>query len=313
VSTAAVARPTSRARIWTALLVASLGWGMAGVATRAALAEGMGPYAIVTLRTTLGFVIVIAVMAVTGRPMPSRAAWRLGLVLGVVNMAIPYVLTTFAVQNASAGFVGLLIANIPLATAVWAHFLLPDERLHRGRAAGLGVSLAGVIVLMASGDSGIGEAGRPLVAVALTMGAMTAAAWAGVFGRRHAPYHGAFELAATQFGVAAVTQAVLMLAFEGLPREATPAGWALIGVLGAFSTVVPFVLFYWMLQRITATETSLAGYIVPIVGLVGGALFLGERITPAIIGGGALVLAGVVLTQRSEHRRRRAVVTDGLR
>jgi drug/metabolite transporter (DMT)-like permease len=305
-------RETSRARIWAALLIASLGWGSAGVATRAALAEGMGPYAIVAFRTALGFAIVIALMAATGRAMPSRAAWRLGLVLGVVNMAVPYVLTAFAVQNASAGFVGLLIANIPLATAVWAHFLLPDERLHRGRVAGLGVSLTGVIVLMASGDSGIGEAGRPLIAVVLTMGAMTAAAWAGVFGRRHAPHHGAFELAATQFGVAAVTLGTMLVAFEGFPEDATRTGWALVGLLGAFSTVVPFVLFYWMLQRITATETSLAGYIVPIVGLLGGALFLDERITPAILGGGALVLAGVVLTERSE-RRRRAAATDGVR
>ena len=305
------ARPTSRARIWSALLVASLGWGAAGVATRAALAEGMGPYAIVTFRTALGFAIVIALMAATGRPMPSRAAWRLGVVLGVINMAVPYVLMTLAVQHASAGFVGLLIANIPLATAVWAHFLLPDERLHRGRVAGLGVSLAGVVVLMASGDSGIGEAGRPLLAVGLSMLAVVAAAYAGVFGRRHAPHHGAFELAATQFGVAAVAQTVLLVAFEGWPRDATAAGWALVGGLAAFSTVVPFVLFYWMLQRITATEASLAGYIVPIVGLLGGALFLGERITPAILGGGALVLAGVVLTEQSE--RRRVAATDGLR
>jgi drug/metabolite transporter (DMT)-like permease len=312
VSAAGEAGTTSRARIWTALLAASLGWGIAGVATRAAFGEGMGPYAIVTFRTALAFVIVISFMAATGRPMPSRRAWRLGLTLGVINMAIPYVLMTLAVQYASAGFVGLLIANIPLATAVWAHLLLPDERLHRGRVIGLAVSLAGVIVLMASGDSGIGDAGRPLLAVGLALAAMAAAGFAGVFGRRHARYHGAFELAATQFGVAAVVQAVLLVAFEGWPREATAAGWGLVAILGACSTVVPFVLFYWLLQRIPATTASLAGYIVPIIGLVGGAVLLDERITPAILVGGALVLAGVILTERSEHLRK-VPITDGMR
>jgi drug/metabolite transporter (DMT)-like permease len=90
-----------------------------------------------------------------------------------------------------------------------------------------------------------------------------------------------------------------MLALDGLPTEATANGWLLLAYMGIVSTFLPFALFYWALQRVSATEASLVGYIVPIIGLVGGGVLLGEQVTWAIAGGGLLILGGVLITQRA--------------
>jgi len=296
----------SGARVWAALLIASLGWGTAAIATRASFDQGMTPLAVAGSRTTIGFVAVAAYLLIARRPFPPAAAWRLGLVLGALNMAVPFALFTLAVQYVSAGFVGLLIATVPLGTAVFAHVMLPDEQLHRGKVVGLTVSLAGVAVLMISGDSGLGDEGNPLLGIGLTLMAVFVASYAGVFARRHAPHFSAMDLAGTQFAVAAIVLVTVALVFEGFPREATITGWGLMAYLGVVSTFIPFVLFFWMLQRVSATQVSLAGYIVPVIALLGGVILLDEVITIAIGAGGLLVLTGVIITERAEWRHRGA-------
>jgi len=253
----------------------------------------------------LATLAVFTYRAIRRYPLPrDRRLWNLGAVLGTTNITIPYILITLAVQHASAGFVGLLITNIPLATALWAHLLLPDESLHRGKVLGLAVAAGGVAVLMASGDSGIGAAGNPGLAIGLTLAAIVVAAFGGVHARRHAPDHQVLDLATPQFATGAVILAVMMLAVEGLPLQITAAGWVLLVYMALAGTFMPFLLFFWMLRRVSATKASLPGYVIPIVSLTGGTILLDEKITLAIAIGGALILAGIILTERADAGRR---------
>jgi drug/metabolite transporter (DMT)-like permease len=291
-------------RVWAAIVVASIGWGLGGVATRAAFDEGLGPFTITAMRAVIAAAAVFSYSLVRGRGLPrERRLWKLGLLLGTTNMWAPFILMTLAVQHASAGFVGLLIANMPIATAVWAHLLLDDEPLHRGKALGLGIASTGVVVLMASGDTGLGDEGKPLLAIGLSLAAIVSASFGAVTARRHAPNLHVLDLAGPQFAVGAVVMVVLMGVIEGAPTEATAAGWGLIAFMALGSTFLPFVLFYWMLQRVTSTVAMLIGYVVPVVSLVAGAILLDERVTKGIAIGGGLILAGVVTTSRAEAVR----------
>ena len=106
-----------RARIWAAIVVSSIGWGTAGIATRAALREGVGPYTIIGMRVPDRRRRRLRLSLVRRRPLPDRRLWALGGVIGLTNITAPYILFTLAVQHASAGFLSLIITNIPLATA----------------------------------------------------------------------------------------------------------------------------------------------------------------------------------------------------
>ena len=68
------------------------------------------------------------------------------------------------------------------------------------------------------------------------------------------------------------------------------------------STFLPFMLFYWMLRHVSATYASMVGYVVPVIAVTAGVLFLDERVEPGIVLGGLLILIGVVITDRVEAR-----------
>ena len=104
--------------------------------------------------------------------------------MGLLNLLIPYVVFTFAYDNASAGFVGLFAALIPLVTAIYAHFMLPDEPMTRAKLIGLSVGFAGVVVLLASGDTGLGAEGNPLLAAGLSIAGVAVIGYAGAYAPR---------------------------------------------------------------------------------------------------------------------------------
>ena len=288
---------------WAVLLVAAIGWGTGGIAVRAAFGEGIGPWTLVALRVAIATVLVVALLAVKGLRVPDRLTMKVGIVMAITNLLIPYVLFTFAYNEASAGFVGLFAALIPLATAIYANFMLDNERLNRGKVAGLFIGFSGVAALLISGDSGLGAEGRPLVAALLALISVVAIGYAGAYAKRYAGQYDPIELTGIQFGLSALVLIPAMLIFEGLPTSLTAPGWGLILYMAIASTFLPFYLYYRLLETMPATTVSLVGYLVPLVSLAGGVLLLGEQIEAGILIGGSLILTGMVITDRASRTR----------
>jgi drug/metabolite transporter (DMT)-like permease len=294
-------------RIWAALLGAAAGWGTTGVATRAALDAGVPPVAMVTIRSAIAAALLLAVLLIRSKPItrdPQR--WLTGTVMATFQLSLPFVLFTLAYQYASAGFVGMLVALIPLATAVIANFVLPDEPLTTVKTVGLSIAFAGVGFLLLSGDSGLAEGGRPLLAAVLSLGAILSIAGSSIFAKGRADTYEPMELTWMQFTIGAVLLVIVMVIFEGIPTELSAWGWALVVYLTIIGSLIPFILYYWLLSQVSATKASLVGYVVPLVALGTGVVLLDERIQFGIVVGGTLILAGVILTDRSEKRRAKA-------
>ena len=287
---------------WLLMVLAAFGWASGGIATRAALNEGVGEWTMVAMRIVIASVILIAVVLFQRLELPSRTVLGYGVVQATFNVLVPYVLFTFAYGEASAGFVGLFAALIPIATAVAANFMLPDEPLTLPKFIGLFVAFLGVAALLLSGDSGLSEGGRPLVAAGLALISVSAVGFAGAFGRRHAGEYEPVMMTTLQLSIAAVVLLVLMFGIEGAPSDVGTLGWVLIVEMALFATAMPFFIIYWLYERISATNASLVGYMVPFIVLIGGVLILDEQIQTGIILGGALVLAGIVLAERDSRR-----------
>jgi drug/metabolite transporter (DMT)-like permease len=292
------------ARIWLAILIASFGWGTGGVATRASLNAGASPVTVAVYRGAIATVAVLVFLVIQRRGIIPRsgAALRVGFTMGITNMAVPFVLSNIALQYASAGFVGLMTALIPILTAVMAHFLLEGDRLTGVRVVGLVVALAGVATLMLSGDSGLAEGGRPVYAGILGLISVLAISYGGVYAKRFAGQYRALDASGIHFLSGTIVIAVIWLVGEGLPKAETLRALSLMAYLGLVSTFAAFALYYWMLQRVSATYASLTGYVVPVFAIVSGILLLDERLQPGIVVGGALILVGVIITDRSYRR-----------
>ena len=81
-----------------------------------------------------------------------------------------------------------------------------------------------------------------------------------------------------------------------------PSGWGAIAYLGALGTVVAFLWFYQGVQKIGPARASIFLSFVPVFGVLIAALVLGEPILVSMIVGGAMVVGGVLLTNRPELR-----------
>ena len=76
---------------------------------------------------------------------------------------------------------------------------------------------------------------------------------------------------------------------------ASVGGWVGVVWLGALGTGVAYLIFYRLIARWGATRTTLVTYVIPIVAIAVGDVFLDERLRPIEFVGAALIIGGVIL------------------
>jgi drug/metabolite transporter (DMT)-like permease len=203
-----------------------------------------------------------------------------------------------AERTIPSGLAALLIATVPL----WLLGLdagLNRARLGRAQLAGLLVGLAGVALLSTLG----GGAGRiSVTGVLIVLGA--AGMWAlGTMTARRGAFPSSPVLA-TGMELLAGGAALLVLAavtgeFGSLQLGHVSArSWLALGYLIVAGSIVAFSAYGIAVRALPTPTVATYAYINPVIAVLLGALILGERLTPAMIGGGVLVVGAVVLVVR---------------
>lgn len=285
-------------------MAASIGWGSGVVVTRALILDGVDPWTIFLPRYLVGLVALTVGLAMWRRLRGSTGReWRRGAVLGVINMAAPTIFFTLAVEQIPASLNGILVATVPIATIVAAHLLVPGERFTPTTLPGLLLALLGVIVLIGRpGD--IGGGGSLALGVMWSFAGIVAAAIGGALSRRYALDTPAVGMIVPQFVVATGVVLVLDIPAGGYAGLASLTGIQWMGLLwlGLISTAIPFFAFFRAVEIAPAAKAALIGYLIPLVGVVGGLAILGEPVSLGLLLGGPLILAGVVAAERSGSR-----------
>jgi len=283
-----------RNRVITAVLAASLGWGLAGVGTRAAYGLGANTVSVLAIRTIVATAVLLAWVA-AARVRPSRLAWRHGAIVGTLRIGFAPLVFMGSLNYISAGVEGLIITLVPATTAVLASFLI-QEKVTRRQVLGLLIGLVGTTVIAGAGDSGLGAEGNVAYGFALAGLGVIIGSLSGVLQRKYAPQHDTAELAAPMFmsGLAVSVIAGLIIGFDDVSTY-EPNLWLLLVVLGIGSTLLPFGATLYASKHASATIVSITGYLAPLVAVIGGVLFLEEVLTPVIMIGALLAVVGVGL------------------
>ena len=274
-------------------LVAVVMWGLAPVATRAAVAH-LSPLPLLTIRLLAAAVVLLPWAWPVFRRLRARSAGRLAAA-GLLALVGYNLLVTLGLRWLPAATAGLLLATEP----VWIMLL---GRVFLGGRVGLrawlgsGIALAGVAVLAGPGAV-TGAAGyRALAGIGLVLAATLAFAAYTIAARPLSEQFGAAPAAAAS----TVAGALPYLAFTGTLAGAglghlSPAVWGELAFLALGSTVAGMLLWNVAVLSGGAARVSLLLYLEPVVSVLGAAVFLGERVTAATIGGGALILGGVAV------------------
>lgn len=274
------------------------------------LSQGVDTVTLVPLRTTFGLITLLLIAAFTKRFRSiSAAAWGRGAILGVAAMAVPNLVMTRALEDLPVSLGGLLIALIPITTVVAAHFILHDERFRLRSAPGLLLALAGTALLVGVGGDSIEGVVNLWRGVAFSLTGVVLAGIGGALTRRFALDVPSTELVLPQFVVStAVLLLVIPMVFEPDFAGVGATSMGLLVALGVIGTALPFAMFIVAASVNPAWRLGITGYTVPVLAVAMAVVFLGERLTPEIVGGAALIVGGVVLADRANRRDPEVVV-----
>jgi drug/metabolite transporter (DMT)-like permease len=295
-----IARPTRTD--WLTLLALGFMWGTSYVFIKLGI-QTLPTFTLIAARLGIGLALLAIVVAIAGERLPRepRIYGHL-VVMSVVNIVLPFALITTAERSVDSALAAVLNGAVPLFVIVLAALFLPDEPLTVNRVVGLGVGYLGVIVLVsrslgASGSTLTGELALVLSTISYGAGA--------VYARRNMRGIPPMIPALFQVGFAFVIVSVIAL-FTEQPWNVSWSRDAIVAVLwlGILGSGFAYLANFRLLARVGATHTSLVAYLLPIVGIVSGALVFGEVVDSRIVLGTILIIAGVALVNSRFGRRR---------
>ncbi len=289
----------SRAAVAAAVGLLVAIWGTTWAAIRIGL-DDLPPLTSLAARFGVAGALLLALAPAFGVRLGAspRERW-LWLVNGGLTFTVCYGIVYWGEQRVPSGLTALLFATFPLFVAVLGHFFLPGERLHARGAAGTLIGFAGVAVIFSEDLSRLGGPGVTAAAAVLLLAPATSAVANVAVKRFGQGVHPLSLTAVPLLGAAATVGGAAALTETDRAVRWTPVAIGSVVYLALFGTALAFVVYFWLLDKLPATRLSLITYAVPVVAVAVGTLALGERFTPRIAAGAALVLAGVALAGRA--------------
>jgi drug/metabolite transporter (DMT)-like permease len=285
-------------------------WGASFLFMKIAL-EGVSFYQVAWSRLVLGGLTLGLIVLLTRQRLPrERAVYLHFLVIAMTNCVIPHLAFAWAEQYVSSGLASIYNAVTPITTALMVTLAFHVEKLNRGQVLGIGIGIAGVIVIIAPWQHAAftGDLAGQLACL------LAATCYGFSFGytRRflsHRPIPGT-SFAFLNIGVAGAIMLLLtpVIAWQPVDLDlGIVAGLLTLGVLG---TGVAYIWNINVLRAWGPTNASTVTYITPVVGVLLGVLVLGETFSLNQPAGAALVFVGILFTQQRIRLSRRTLVTQ---
>ncbi|HLO34880.1 MAG TPA: DMT family transporter [Candidatus Deferrimicrobium sp.] len=280
---------------WLIFLALGFFWGSSYLFIKIGVDNGLQPFTLIMFRLFIGFLLLATVVTAAREPLPRDPRMYGHLfVMGVINIAIPFSLITFAEQTVDSSLAAVINGAVPLFVIVIAALFLKGETVTINRVAGLVVGFLGVAVLVGLDVTDLGSA-NTLGELAL-IGATISYAVGNVYAKAHV--HGLRPMIPAVFQVffgLLVTGALAFLTEH--PLAIVPAPEAIVAVvwLGLLGSGLAYLCYFRILQHWGATRTSMVAYLLPVVGIALGAVVLKESVTLSTLLGTVLVIGGIAL------------------
>ena len=276
--------------------------------------ETIPPMTITAARNLISIPLLLVLLYLVGGRLPtSWAGWYPFFVIGLVNNAMPFFLTSWGQQFIDSGLASILLATMPLCTIIIAHFVTIDERLTTRKVIGVGLGLIGVLVLI--GPSALLGLTSGIQGQLALVGAATCYAAGGLYARRifhqkrvpgASPWAVLLEVTTGQFiaSMIFVAPGSLLLEAPWVLQPSAASLWALLAQAWLVS-IAAVVVYYYLLDAAGATFASMVTYLIPINGVFWGVLIRNEALTWQAMAALVLILLGIAVINGLIGQRRR--------
>ena len=291
---------TPRPHRWKTLLAFAIiyfVWGSTFLAIRIGVHE-VPPLLLAGMRFFAAGIVLYAWVRATGTAAPSRREWLSITLLAVLIFLVDYGLVFWAEQRVPSGITAVMLATIPVFTALAEILILRTQRLTVRLACALLVGLAGVAVLVSRsvslGDAPIDRSG----AIALVAGAIS---WslASVLNRKLVlPQSKTMNSGAQMLvgGILLLLAAAIFGEFNGFHWQAVSSrAWLALAYLIVAGSIIAFTAYVWLIHHESPTKVGTYAYVNPVIAVLLGYFLAGEPLGPRTIAGTFLVLVSVVV------------------
>lgn len=289
-------------RSWGAFLLLGSIWGSSFLWIKIALDE-LAPFTLVGYRLLFGALGMLLMLLILRPRFPEqRKTWAMLALMGITNTALPFVLITWGETTIDSGVASILNSTTPLFTLVIAHFFLADERMTVPRAFGLLLGFAGILLLF-SRDIGLEGFRSGLLGQAAVLAAAVSYAGSSVFARR------AFRSVPLLVQSAVPLFTADILIWIGAFTLESPVSlpdlrltWIALIWLGLLGSCVAYLLYFYLINTVGSTRSTLVTYMFPVIGVALGVIFLDESLDARLVIGALMVVAGIGVVNRRPVR-----------
>lgn len=283
-------------------LITVTAWGVSFVSTKVLLENGLGPAEIYIYRFILAYLLILIVC--------HKRLWAnsfrdelLFITCGLCAGSIYFIAENMALEYTYVTNVSLLVTTSPLITTFFMWMIYKNETPGKGTILGSIIAFLGVACVIFNSSSDINV--NPLGDILSILAAISWSIYSLVLKKLNALYSVMF-ISRKTFFYGVLTALPFMFFQPGICNPSVllkPEVWGNLLFLGAFASMLAYILWAQSVKHLGAIKASNYMYISPIITLIASIAFLGERLS--IVGGFgcALILGGMWLGEYIERKK----------
>jgi drug/metabolite transporter (DMT)-like permease len=277
------------------LFLLALIWGSSFMAIKIGV-ETIPPLTLAASRVVFASLLLWGFARAQGLTLPRGGRiWFYCFLIGIMGNGLPFTLINWGEVKIDSGLAAILMAVMPLAVVVMAHFFTIGDRMSAAKLLGVVFGFGGVVILV--GPEALKGLGGDIWRQLATAGGAISYAIAAILTRNMPPAPVLARSAAVMIA-ASVMMVPLSLIFDA-PWTLTPSTDAILaGVyLGLFPTAVATIVLFHLLKVRSASFIAPVNYLIPVFGVVWGIFALGEEASPRAMAALTVILLGMAVAQ----------------
>ena len=276
-------------------------FGFHGLLNRSLLIDNVNEIFIVTARITIVTFLLSLYCFKEFITEVNRDYFLKGALTGFLAITVPGWTFIYALKSISSGLQSIFISTIPMFTVFWVFLIYKDEKITRLKLVSVLIGLFGLIILFASGATGLSDDGDIIKGGILAIIGVQGLALSNITNKKDSQYIPARTYLLVQWFSSTAFSILLFFILGGeLEMLNRSQSLKLSGLV--FIDIFNYSLFFYTIKRLSATFTTLVDYVVPIVGIYVGYIFLDEIINNIFFITLILIFISLYLAVKDEAR-----------
>lgn len=285
------------AKAYLLLFFVCVGWGSTWVASKVGVSN-MPALQMVAMRQLFAGLIFCSLFLIKRHPLPTKAQWKIILLLAVFNFILSNSLSTWGVRFISPGLGAIIGAIFPLWLVII--YFFRGKSINRASIIGMIIGFLGICIIF---NDHLSDFLNPAFRFGIIISIISTLTWAigSIYTQEHIfgfnPY---FGLGIQMFVSGMVLYSTAYFTNQTLPLADIPLiSWKAIAYLVIAGSVLVFSAYIYILKHLPMEIASIYAYMNPVFAILIGHFFFPDSITASLLIGGAVTLAGVYMVNRS--------------